>query len=97
MGTARFSSSRLSYLAGFALLTTSSIGQGLPRAEVSPLHSAVEAARKTREEAQLQSLKAQIEQKIAQDSKDADSYLDLARVNAYLADVHEMRRTRKPK
>jgi hypothetical protein len=44
------------------------------------------------------SLKAreQLDQKIATESKDAGSYLDLARVNAYLLDVYEMRREKKP-
>src|SRR5215472_12818457 len=84
------------YIAGFALLSTSWLGPDALRADDAPLHTAVEAARKTHDEAQLQSLKTQLEQKIAQDPKDAASYLDLATVNSYLADVYEMKKDKKP-
>jgi tetratricopeptide (TPR) repeat protein len=60
-----------------------------------PLGAAVEAARKTHDEKQLQSLKTQLEQKIAQNSKDAGVYLDLARVQQYLLDVYELRKDKK--
>ena len=97
MLSAKFRSLHLLCLAGFALHSTTCIGPGSLRAEDTPLHSEVEAARKTREEKQLQSLKAKLEQKIVQDpNDDAASYLDLARVNAYLADVCEMRKDKKP-
>ena len=82
-------------VAGFALLPTSWLGLDALWADDAPLHSAVEAAHKTHEESQLQSLKTQLEQKIAQDPKDAASYLDLARVNAYVADVYEMKKDKK--
>jgi tetratricopeptide (TPR) repeat protein len=60
-----------------------------------PLGAAVEAARKTHDEQQLQSVKAQLEQKIAQSPNDAGTYLDLARVQEYLLDVYEMRKDKK--
>ena len=60
-----------------------------------PLGTVVEAARKTHDEKQLQSVKTQLEQKIAQDSSHADSYLELARVHEYLMDVYEMRKDKK--
>jgi tetratricopeptide (TPR) repeat protein len=59
------------------------------------LSAAVEAARKTRDEKQLQSVKAQLEQMIAQKPNDASQYLDLARVQGYLLDVYEMRKDKK--
>src|SRR5258708_17023404 len=46
------------------------------------------AARKTRDEKQLQSLKAQLEQMIAQNPNDAGLYLDLAKVQEYRSEEH---------
>jgi cytochrome c-type biogenesis protein CcmH/NrfG len=60
-----------------------------------PLGAAVEAARKTHDEKQLQSVKTQLEQKIAQNANDAGLYLDLARVQEYFVDVYEMRKDKK--
>ncbi|SRR5712691_6062448 len=60
-----------------------------------PLGPAVEAARKTHDEKQLQSLKAQLEQMIAQNPNDAGIYLELARVHEYFLDVYEMREDKK--
>jgi cytochrome c-type biogenesis protein CcmH/NrfG len=60
-----------------------------------PLDAAVEAARKTHDEKQLQSLKTQLEQKIAQNPNDAGIYLNLARVQEYFLDVYEMRKDKK--
>ncbi len=80
----------------FALASTTCMGQTPVRSDDDPFRRAVEAARKTRDEAKLHSLQEQLEQKIAGESKDAGSYLDLARVNAYLLDVYEMRREKKP-
>src|SRR5260370_29760121 len=60
-----------------------------------PLGPAIEAARKTRDEKQLQDLKRQLEQKIAQNPNDAGVYFDLARVQEYLVDVDEMRKDKK--
>jgi tetratricopeptide (TPR) repeat protein len=75
-----------------------SIGLGAP-ASVSAaddlLGTAVEAARKTHDEKQLQSLKAQLEQMIAQNPNDAGLYLDLAKVQEYFLDVYETRRDKK--
>lgn len=65
------------------------------RAEEPSLHRAVEAARKAREETLLQSLKTRLEQEIARDPMDAASYLDLAKVDSYLADVYEMKEDKK--
>src|SRR5215472_13502450 len=96
MRFAKFRPLRRLCLAGLALLSTSCLGPDAVWADDAPLRPAVEAARKTHEESQLQSLKTQLEQKIAQDPKDAASYLDLARVNAYFADVYEMKKDKKP-
>jgi tetratricopeptide (TPR) repeat protein len=60
-----------------------------------PLGAAVEAARKTHDEKQLQSLKGQLEQSIVQNPNDAGIYLDLARVHEYFLDVYEMRKDKK--
>jgi len=60
-----------------------------------PLGAAVEAARKTHDEKQLQSVKAQLEQMIAQNPNDAGLYLDLAKVQEYFLDVYEMRKDKK--
>ena len=59
------------------------------------LGAAVETARKTRDEKQLQSLKTQLEQKISQNSSDAGTYLFLAQAQSYLLDVYEMRKDKK--
>jgi tetratricopeptide (TPR) repeat protein len=86
---------RLLAVASVALL---SIAPGTPpsvSAADDPLGAAVEAARKTHDEKQLQSVKAQLEQKIVQSPNDAGTYLDLARVQEYLLDVYEMRKDKK--
>jgi len=93
-------SSKSSYLrllaAGCVALL--SIASGVP-ASVSaaddPLGAAVEAARKTHDEKQLQSLKAQLEQMIAQNPNDAGIYLELAKVHEYFLDVYEMRKDKR--
>lgn len=64
-------------------------------AEDDPLGAAVEAARKTHDEKQLQSLKTQLEQTIAQNPNDVGSYLNLARVQEYFADLYDMRKDKK--
>ena len=64
-------------------------------AEDDPLGAAVEAARKTHNEKQLQSLKTQLEQTIAQNPNDVGSYLNLARVQEYFADLFDMRKDKK--
>src|SRR6267378_4561767 len=60
-----------------------------------PLGAAVEAARKTHDEKQLQSVKAQLEQMIAQNPNDAGLYLDLTKVQEYFLDVYETRKDKK--
>jgi tetratricopeptide (TPR) repeat protein len=73
----------------------------VPTAHVSvlaaddPAAAAVEAARRTHDEKQLQLVEGQLEQKIAQNANDAGLYLDLARVQGYFADVDEMRKDKK--
>lgn len=57
-----------------------------------PLSAVVETARKTHDEKQLQAVKTQLEQKIAQNANDAGLQLDLARVEGYFVDVYEMRK-----
>ncbi len=93
-------SSKSSYLRLLAVAYVSllPLAPGAP-ASVSaahdPLGAAVAAARKTHDEKQLQSLKAQLEQLIAQNSNDAGIYLDLARVHEYFLDAYEMRKDKK--
>jgi tetratricopeptide (TPR) repeat protein len=60
-----------------------------------PLVSALEAARRTRDESQLQSLKTQLEQRLSQNSNDAQTPYHLAEMQAYLADVYEGRKDKK--
>jgi tetratricopeptide (TPR) repeat protein len=60
-----------------------------------PVSAAVEAARKTHAEKQLQSVKTLLDQRIAQNPNGAGFYLDLARVQGYFADVSEMRKDKK--
>lgn len=79
-----------------ALLLFFSVGSvGHAFAADDPSAAAVEAARKTHNEAQLQSVKTQLEQAISQNPNDAVAYYDLGRVHAYLADVYEMRKDKK--
>ena len=78
-----------------ALLSAASAVPGSASAADDPLGAAVEAARKTHEEKQLQSLKAQLEQMIAQNPNDAGLYLDLAKVQEYFLDVYETRKDKK--
>src|ERR1700694_510468 len=78
-----------------ALLSIASTVPACASAADDPLGAAVEAARKTHDEKQLQSLKAQLEQMIAQNPDDAGLYLDLARVQEYFLDVYEMRKDKK--
>ncbi|HET8925524.1 MAG TPA: tetratricopeptide repeat protein [Candidatus Acidoferrum sp.] len=59
------------------------------------LAAAIEAARKTHDESQLQSVKVQLDKKIAQNPNKAGAYYDQARVHAYFADVYEMRKDKK--
>src|SRR6266851_7290804 len=88
---------RLSVLAVIlvVLLSTVSRSSASLWAADDPLGAALENARKSHDEKQLQSLKTQLEHKIAQNAEDAGSYLALARVHEYLLDVYEMRKDKK--
>lgn len=55
----------------------------------------IEAARKTRNEVQLQSVRTQLEQSLARNPSDAVAYYDLARVHAWLLDIYEMHKDKK--
>jgi len=55
----------------------------------------VEAARMTRDEAQLNLLKAEFEKRTAGSSCDARCYYELGRVELYIADVCELRKDKK--
>jgi tetratricopeptide (TPR) repeat protein len=78
-----------------ALLSSALAVSASASAADDPLGAAVEAARKTHDEKQLESVKTQIEQKIAQNPNDAGSYLELAKVQEYLLDDYEMRKDKK--
>jgi tetratricopeptide (TPR) repeat protein len=65
------------------------------RAEDDPFAAAIEAARKTRDEPQLQSLTTRLEESIARNATDALTYFDLALARSYLMDVYEMRKDKK--
>ena len=93
-------SSKSSYLRLLAVAYVSllPLAPGAP-ASVSaahdPLGAAVEAARKTHDEKQLHSLKAQLEQIAAQNPNDAGIYFELAKVHEYFLDLYEMRKDKK--
>jgi tetratricopeptide (TPR) repeat protein len=65
------------------------------RAADDPFAAAIEAARKTRDEPQLQSLTTRLEESIARNATDALTYFDLALARSYLMDVYEMRKDKK--
>jgi tetratricopeptide (TPR) repeat protein len=70
--------------------------QGLLRAQTDDsLASALKAARRTRDESLLQSLRTQLEQRLSQDANDAQTPYQLAQVQVYLADVYEARKDKK--
>jgi tetratricopeptide (TPR) repeat protein len=90
-------SAYLRLLAG-ACLALLAISPGIPTSVSDAddrVDAAVEAARKSHDEKQLQALKSQLEQKIAQNPNDAGVHLDLARVQEYFLDVYEMRKDKK--
>ena len=60
-----------------------------------PIAASLEAARRKRDEFQLESLKTQIEQRINQNPSDALSEYQLALVQSYLADVAERKKDKK--
>jgi hypothetical protein len=82
-------------LSFIALFLSVSFCPALVLSADDPLDAAVEAARKTRDEKQLQSVKTQLEQRVAENPNDAVSYYNLARVQSYLFDVYETRKDKK--
>jgi tetratricopeptide (TPR) repeat protein len=60
-----------------------------------PVAAPLEAARRTRDAVQLESLKTQLQQRIGQNPSDAQSEYELALVQSYLADVAQMRKDKK--
>jgi tetratricopeptide (TPR) repeat protein len=81
---------------GYVALPFIALGGAAPvSAADDSLGAAVEAARKTRDFKTLQSLKTQLEQRIAPNPNDAGSYLALARVQEYLLEVYVMRKDKK--
>ena len=78
-----------------ASLSSALMTRKLVFAADDPLAAAVESARKTRDEKQLTSLKAQLEHQIASNPNDAVLFLDLAKVRFYLLEVYQMRRDKK--
>jgi len=58
--------------------------------------SARQGARRTRDEAQLNSIKAEFEKRVAQNNCDARCYYEQARVQLYLADAYDLRKEKKP-
>lgn len=87
--------SRIRCASVLALLSLVLLTSGAALAADDSLPAAIELARKARDEKQLLSLKAQLEQQVAQNANDAVLFLDLARVQEYLADVYEMRKDKK--
>jgi cytochrome c-type biogenesis protein CcmH/NrfG len=77
------------------LLSSALLTRNPACAEDQPLAAALESARKTRDETQLKSLKAQLEGEVAQNPNDAALFLNLAKVHSYLLDVYEMRNDKK--
>lgn len=78
-----------------ALLCLAQIRCITVKAADDPLAAAVETARRTRDESQLQSLKVQLQQRASQNANDAQAYFLLAQVEAYLLDVFEARKDKK--
>jgi tetratricopeptide (TPR) repeat protein len=66
-----------------------------PATASDSLATAIETARRTRNEAQLQFVKTQLEQRVAQNAQDWASFYDLARVQSYFVDVYEARKDKK--
>jgi tetratricopeptide (TPR) repeat protein len=95
MPSNRSVSFRLLVVASVVLLSIAPRALASVAAADDSLGTAMEAARKTRDEKQLQSVKARLEQKIAQNPSDAGLYLDLARIQGYFVDVYEMRKDKK--
>jgi cytochrome c-type biogenesis protein CcmH/NrfG len=69
-------------LAFIALFSSVSFCPAFVLGADDPLDRTVEAARKTHDEKQLQSVKTQLEQRVAENPNDAVSYYNLARVQS---------------
>lgn len=70
--------------------------QGLTdRAADDSAAAALEAARRTRDESQLQAIKVQLQQRVTQNTNDAQGYYLLAQVQGYLVDAFEERKDKK--
>jgi tetratricopeptide (TPR) repeat protein len=82
-------------LAYVVLMSSASRALARVAPEDDSLATAVESARKTHDEKQLQAVKTQLEQRIAQVPNDAGLYLALARIQGYFADVYELRKDKK--
>jgi cytochrome c-type biogenesis protein CcmH/NrfG len=87
--------SRFFRMLAMATLSVAGTGSFLASAADDSLPAAIEAARKTHDDTELLSLKAQLEQKIAQNASDARTYYHLARIESYLLDLCEMRGDKK--
>ena len=78
-----------------AVLAPSAYGPFAGQNSSDPLSTGLEAARRTRDETQLQAVKTQIEQKISGNPTDAFNYFLLAQVQSYFMDVFESRKDKK--
>lgn len=78
-----------------AVLCLSQVPGSLAKAADDPLAAALETARRTRDESQLQSLKGQLQQRISQNANGAQDYYLLAKVEGYLVDVFEAHKDKK--
>src|ERR1700687_5787593 len=95
MGSKKKRQSRFFAMLAMATLSVAGTGSFLAWAADDSLPAAIEAARKTHDDTELLSLKAQLEQKIAQNASDALAHYHLARIESYLLDVCEMRGDKK--
>jgi Tfp pilus assembly protein PilF len=57
--------------------------------------TALENARKTHDDSQLQSVKTKIEERIAKNPSDAQNFFALAKVDSYFVDLYEFRKDKK--
>lgn len=74
----------------------SAVLAGVQRAQTdNPLAVRLEMARRTRNAMQLQSLETELQQRMTQSPGDAQSAYQLAKVQAYLADVYLFRKDKK--
>jgi tetratricopeptide (TPR) repeat protein len=87
--------SRFLAMLAIATIAIAPCASVLVRAADDPFAAAIEAARKTRDEPQLQSLTTRLEESIARNANDALTYFDLALVRSYLMDVFEIRTDKK--